>query len=112
MTFTDVQKKQIYENLNKITSYIGANILPHITYCYETGKIGGTSDCYIGLNGPYAEKIRFYCCSKWYTAADLAENNTEMAVVFLKYWQDAKSYMNNEIKRNAELVKLIENFEI
>ena len=110
MRFTDEQKEQIYANLTKITDYIETNILPHISHCYETGQF--ESDYYIALNGPYSDKIRFYCYNTWFNAASLAYRYPEDALVFLKHWQDAKSYMNNEIKRNAELVKLIENFEI
>ena len=110
MRFTDEQKEQIYANLTKITSYIETNILPHITYSYETGKFG--SNHYIGLNGPYSDKIRFYCYDTWFNLAGLAQHYPEDAVIFLRHWQDAKSYMNNEIKRNAETIKLIESFEI
>ena len=64
MNFTDAQKKKIKENLNNIVKYIEENILPHITYSYETGMLDKTDFpyCYyIGLNGPYSDKIRFYC---------------------------------------------------
>ena len=110
MRFTDEQREQICDNIKKITDYIEKNILPHITYCYETGEFG--SNHYIALNGPYESKIRFYCNNTWFNAESLVVRYPEDAVIFLKHWQDAKSYMNNEIKNNAETVKLIENFEV
>ena len=107
MNFTDVQKQQIRANIQKIVEYIEEDILPHITYSYETGVFGETEilrGCYIGLNGPYSDKIRFYCSDSWHGADTLPE---EYAVVFLKYWQDAKSYMNTEIKNNMETIRMI-----
>ena len=115
MRFNDNQRQQIRTNLQKIVEYIEENILPHITYPYETGVFGTQEimhGCHIGLNGPYSDKIRFYCNDDWYNADVLAEKAPDYAVVFLKYWQDAKSYMNTEIKNNVETVRLIENFEI
>lgn len=110
MQFTDEQKEQIYANLIKITDYIETNILPHIAHYYETGKFGLSH--YITLNGPYADKIKFCCYDVRFNMKDLAMRYPKDAVIFLEHWQDAKSYMNNEIKRNAETIKLIENFEI
>ena len=110
MRFTDEQKEQIYANLIKITNYIETNILPHITYCYKTGRL--ESNYYIALNDPDADKIRFCGYNTRFNVKDLAMRYPEDAVIFLRHWQDAKSYMNNEIKRNAETIKLIENFEI
>lgn len=107
MNYNEIQKQQIRANIHKIVDYIEKNILPHITYSYETGRFGQIYS--IGLSGTYSDQIRFYCGNTWYNADVLPD---EEAVVFLQYWQDAKSYMNTEIKNNAETVKLIENFEI
>jgi hypothetical protein len=112
MRFNDSQRQQIRTNLQKIVEYIEENILPHITYLYETGSFGTQEimhGCHIGLNGSYSDKIRFYCSDSWYGEDTLPD---EYAVVFLKYWQDAKSYMNTEIKNNEETIKLIENFDV
>lgn len=111
MTYTEEQKQQIRGNLQKIVNYIEENILPHITYSYDTGEFGpiGDKKYYIGLNGPYADQIRFYYKGNWYNVDTLHDSD---AVIFLKYWQDAKSYMNNEIIDQREVAKLIENFEI
>lgn len=123
MTYTTEQKEQIYNNIQKIVEYIESNILPHITYSYETGSFGpmeswGRCDenrgqrYYIALNGPYADKIRFcYGISSW-NAEAITESAPEHAVNFLKYWHDAKCYMNTEIQNNADTVKLINTFEI
>lgn len=110
MKYTDDQKQQIRENIQKIVDYTEENILPYITYCYETGTFG--SNYHIELNGPYSENVRFYCQNTWYSADCLVEDCPDCAVEFLRYWQDAKSYMNTEIKNNAEKINLIENFEI
>ena len=107
MKYTTEQKQQIRANLQKIVEYIEENILPHITYAYETGRFG--QNYRIGLNGPYRNKIRFYYGDTWWGACNLSD---EDAVEILQYWQDAKSYMNTEIKNNADKIKLIENFEI
>lgn len=113
MNYTAAQKQKTLENLNKITDYIEQNILPYIPYCYETGCLGHNPAFYIGINGPYADKIRFYCGNSWYNKEQLVEYEVDAAVkIFLKCWQDAKSYFNNEIKNGIETMKLIENFEI
>ena len=123
MTYTTEQKEKIHNNIQKIVEYIESNILPHITYSYETGSFGpmeswGRCDenkgqrYYIALNGPYSDKIRFcYGISSW-NAEDITEAATEHAVNFLKYWHDAKCYMNTEINNNADTIKLINTFEI
>lgn len=122
MNYTESQKQQIKANLNKIVEYIEENILPHITYSYETGVFGpieswgafnemGGCRYKIALNGPYKDKIRFYYGDVPHNASELMEN-VNYAVNFLKCWQDAKSYMNTEVKNNIETIKLIENFEI
>lgn len=110
MTYTEEQKRQIRANIQRIIDYIEKEIFPHITYDYETGVLG--SGFRLGLNGPYSEKIRFYYGNTWYNADIFVEDSPNCAVEFLQHWQDAKSYMNNEIKNNAEKIKLIENFEI
>lgn len=110
MIYTEEQKLQIRKNIHKIASYIEESILPHITYSYETGSFG--PNFRIALNGPYSDKIRFYCNNTWFNAESLAIHYHEDAVIFLQHWQDAKCYMNTEIKNNAEKIKLIENFEI
>lgn len=123
MVYNTEQKEKIRENIQKIVDYIEVNILPHITYSYETGAFGpietwGRFDentgCryHIALNGPYKEKIRFYHAGFPYNVNELVESGIDNAVVFLEYWQDAKSYMNTEIKNNAEKIKIIETFEI
>ena len=123
MTYTAEQKEKIRENIYKIVNYIETNILPHITYSYETGAFGpietwGAHDensgsrYFIALNGPYEDQIRFYHAGFPYDADELVEQHIDYAVIFLEYWQDAKSYMNTEIKNNAEKIKIIENFEI
>ena len=123
MNYTNVQKQQIRANLQKIVDYIEAQILPHITYSYETGTFGpmemwGMVDensgrrYKIALNGPYKDKIRFYHADVPYNADELVENNADYAVEFLKYWQDAKSYMNTEIKSKEENMRVIETFQI
>lgn len=111
MNYTAAQKQQIRDNLQKIVNYIEENILPHIAYSYATGEFGpiGDKNYRIELNGPYADKIRFYYRSNWYNTDTLRDSD---AVIFLKHWQEAKSYMNNEIIDQREVAKLIENFEI
>lgn len=123
MTFTTEHQEQIHANIQKIDAYIKSNILPHITYAYETGLFGpeetwGRSDehhgqrYYIALNGPYEDKIRFcYGNCRW-NADNIALCQPEHAINFLKYWHDAKCYMNTEIKNNVDIVKLINTFEI
>ena len=123
MTYTTEQKEQIHTNIQKIVAYIESDILPHITYSYETGNFGpmetwGRWDenrgrrYNIALNGPYSDKIRFcYGISHW-NAEEIAEEAPEQAVNFLKYWHDAKCYMNTEIKNAIETQKLINTFEI
>lgn len=123
MTYTTEQKEQIHANIQKIVSYIEKNILPHITYCYETGNFGpietwGRWDekrgqrYYIALNGPYADKIRFYHGCNCWNAEEITERATECAVNFLKYWHDAKCYMNTEIQNAQDIKKLINEFTI
>ena len=123
MTYTKEQIQQLHTNIQKIVEYIETNILPCITYSYETEKFGpietwGRFDehrgkrYYIALNGPYADKIRFYHSVGYYNAEDLVENCPALAVNFLKYWQDAKMYMNTEIANHSDVIKLINNFEI
>ena len=123
MTYTTEQIQKLHINIQKIVEYIEANILPHITYSYETEKFGpietwGRCDenrgqrYYIGLNGPYADKIRFYHGIGYHNAEDLAKNNPDLAVNFLKYWQEAKMYMNTEIANYSNVVQLINTFEI
>ena len=123
MKYTETQKQQIRANIQKIENYIEQNILQHIAYSYDTGAFGpmeswGIYDenygrrYRIGLNGPYSDKIRFYCKDIPYNADELVENHTDDAIVFLEYWQDAKSYMNTELQNNAAKIKLIETFEI
>ena len=123
MNYTTEQKKQIKENIDKIVEYIEENILPHITYSYETGVFGPTETWgrwdenrgqryYIALNGPYRDKIRFYHGPLWYNAEELVEDVPYYAVNFLKYWQDAKMYMNTEIANQKEIVEVINNFEV
>ena len=107
MTYTKEQTEKIRANIKKIVDYIESNILPHITYVYETGA--GISKYYIGLNGPYADQIRFYCGNSWYNADDLSPDD---AVMFLTNWQDDKSYMWNEILRTQRMTDLINNFEV
>ena len=122
MTYTKEQKEQINANIQKIVAYIERDILPHITHCYETGTFGpietwGRNDdkhgkrYYIALNGPYADKIRFYHGMTCYNAETLVEN-LDCAVNFLKHWQDAKMYMNTEIQRIAEINNIINTFTI
>lgn len=106
MNYTTEQKEQIRANLQKIVNYIEKNILPHITYSYDTCAC---EFYHIGLNGPYQDQIRFCCGSTWYNADTIPYDD---AVEFLQRWQDEKSYMNNEIKNNAETIRLIESFEI
>lgn len=106
MNYTTEQKEQIRANLQKIVDYIEKNILPHITYSYDTCV---REYYHIGLNGPYQDQIRFYCGDRWYNADTLHYDD---AVAFLQRWQDEKSYMNNEIKNNAETIRFIESFEI
>ena len=123
MTFTAEQIKQIGINIQKIVEYIEKSILPHITYSYETGTFGPVETwgrCnenksqryHIALNGPYADKIRFYNCSVSYQNAEQLMNSPEHAVIFIKYWQDAKSYMNTEINNQKDTIKEIYDFEI
>jgi hypothetical protein len=122
MTFTAEQRKQINTNNQKIIEYIENNILPHITYSYETGSFGpeetwGRWDenrgkrYHIALNGPYADKIRFYHANVPYNAEELIDK-PEYAVNFIKYWQDAKSYMNTEINNQKDTIKAIYDFQI
>lgn len=122
MTFTAEQTKQINTNIQKIVEYIESNILPHIKYSYETGAFGpeetwgrwdenrGKRYC-IALNGPYTNKIRFYHGHIPYNAKELMDS-PEIAVNFIKYWQDAKSYMNTEINNQKDTIKAIYDFEI
>lgn len=123
MNYTTEQKMQIKANMNKIVEYIETNILPHIDYSYETETFGpmeiwGRCDenrgqrYSVALNGPYTHQIRFNhgilsCC-----ANDLAENYPDLAINFLKYWQDAKMYMHTEIANQKETIEVINNFEI
>lgn len=123
MNYNNVQKEQVRANMQKIVQYIEANILPHITYSYETGLFGPNETWgafnenhgkryKIELNGPYKDKIRFCYGNSLYNVDELVEKWTDDAVAFLEYWQDAKSYMNTEIKNNAAKIKIIETFEV
>ncbi len=123
MTFTVEQTKQIGANIKKIVEYIENNILTHITYPYETGTFGpvetwGRCDenkgqrYHIALNGPYTDKIRFYNSSMSYQNVEQLMNSPEHAVIFIKYWYDAKSYMNTEINNQKDTIKAIYEFEI
>ena len=123
MTYTPIQQEQIRTNIQKIVSYIEDNILPHITYCYETGTFGpretwGRSNekhgqrYYIAVNGPYADKIRFYHGISCYNAETLANKELDHAVNFLKYWQDAKMYMHQELQSLTEINNTISMFVI
>lgn len=123
MTYTPEQIKKIHNNIQKIVEYIEGDILPHITYCYETGMFGpretwGRCDekhgqrYYIALNGPYADKIRFYHGISCYNAEELVNRAPDCAINFLKYWQDAKMYMNTEIQKITETNNLIDIFTI
>lgn len=123
MTYTKELIHQLHTDIQKIVTYIEDNILPYITYSYETGTFGpietwGRVDerkgqrYYIGLNGPYSDKIRFYHGIGYYNAEDLVENHPDLAVNFLKYWHDAKCYMNTAINNDADTIRLINTFEI
>lgn len=123
MTYTKEQIQQLYINIQKIVEYIETNILPHITYQYETKNFGPMEiwgrlnenkgqRYYIALNGPYADKIRFYYGIGCYNAEDLVENVPDVAVNFLKYWRFAKDYMHTEIANHSDVVELINNFEV
>ena len=123
MTFTAEQIVQIKFDIKKIVDYIEDSILPYITYSYQTGAFGpvetwGVYDehkgqrYYIGLNGPYADKIRFYNSSTSHQNVEQLMNSPEHAVIFIKYWQDAKSYMNTEINNRKDIIKAIYDFEV
>ena len=122
MTFTSEQREKINTNIQKIVEYIENNILPHITYSYETGLFGPEETWgrwdeskgkrhYIALNGPYADKIRFYHGPTLYNTERIMDC-PEIAVNLIKYWQDAKSYMNTEINNQKDTIKDIYDFEI
>ena len=123
MTYTTEQINKIHANIQKIVEYIEENILPHITYCYETGMFGPTETWgrndekhgkkyYIALNGPYADKIRFYHGILCFNAEELATRYPECAVNFLKYWQDAKMYMHTELQKITETNNIINTFTV
>ena len=123
MTYTQEQIEKIHNNIQQIVGYIDENILPHITYSYETGTFGpietwGRCDehrgqrYYIALNGPYTDKIRFYHGIGYYDAETLAKSAPDLAVNFLKYWQDAKMYLNTEVQNKSEVNYLINTFTI
>lgn len=123
MIYRNEQVEKIRVNIQKVVAYIEEKILPHIDYPYETGNFGpmetwGRCDenrgqrYYIALNGPYADKIRFYHGICQWNAEDIADEATEHAVNFLKYWQDAKCYMNTEINNQKENANVIDSFEI
>ena len=123
MTYTQEQIEKIHSNIQQIVGYIEENILPHITYSYETGTFGpietwGRSDehrgqrYYIALNGPYADKIRFYHGVIYYAADTLATAAPDCAINFLKYWQDAKMYLYTEVQNKSEVNNLINTFTI
>lgn len=123
MTYTKQQIEKIHQNIQKIVEYIEQNVLIHINYCYETGTFGPRETWgrnnekhgqryYIGLNGPYADKIRFYHGMSCYNAETLAKEAPEYAINFLKYWQDAKMYMYTEIQNITETNNIINMFTI
>jgi len=123
MNYTTEQRLQIKANIDKIVEYIEENVLPYITYSYETGTFGpmetwGRCDEYkgqrysIALNGPYEHRIRFYHGSVSYTVEELFNYHIDHAVNFLKYWKDAKMYMHTEIANQREIIEVINNFEI
>lgn len=123
MTFTAEQIIQIKFDIKKIVDYIEDSILPYITYSYETGTFGpmqtwGRCDenkgqrYHIALNGPYADKIRFYNSSMSYQNVEQLMNSPEHAVIFIKHWQDAKSYMRTEINNQIDTINAIYNFKI
>ena len=123
MTYTTEQINKIHENIQKIVEYIEENVLPHVTYYYETGVFGpietwGRSGekCgkryYIALNGPYADQIRFYHGMSCYNAEEIARKSPECAVNFLKYWQDAKMFMHTELQKLSETNNIINTFTI
>jgi hypothetical protein len=123
MNYTTEQITQIHNNIQKIVGYIEENILPHISHSYETPDFGPTETWgrfnehrgqryHIELNGPYKYRIRFYHGSIFYDPKDIAERDPEIAVNFLKYWRDAKMYLNTEVANSKNTVELINNFEI
>lgn len=123
MTYTAEQIQKLHTNIQKIVAYIETDILPYITYSYETANFGPIETWgrmnerrgqryYIALNGPYADKIRFYHGTIYANAEELAERYPDIAVNILRYWQDAKSYMNAEVGNCSDIAKLINNFEI
>lgn len=123
MNYTTEQIEKINQNIQKIVAYIEDNILPYINHTYETPEFGPIETWgrmnehrgqryYIALNGPYATKIRFYHGPICWNAKDIAYQATESALQFLKYWQDAKMYMNTEIANNKENLEVINNFEV
>ena len=123
MNYTTEQKMQIKANIDKIVEYIEKNILPHITYSYETETFGpvetwGRRDEYrgqrysIALNGPYEHRIRFNYGITSCSAEQLVDYGVDIAMNFLKYWQDAKMYMYTEVANQKEIVEVINNFEI
>lgn len=115
MTYTEEQKQQIRGNLQKIVDYIEENILPYITYSYSTEIFGPIDNKvhFISLNNPCQHDVKFCHTTYGVLGIDkLASAYCDNAVIFLKHWQEAKSYMNNEIKNNAETIRLINNFEI
>ena len=123
MTYTTEQINQIHENIQKIVAYIESEILPHINYSYETPNFGpietwgrmdehrGQRYC-IALNGPYKDKIRFYHGILSLDTENIAYEYPNCAVQFLKYWQEAKVYMNAEIANNRQNIEVINNFEV
>ena len=124
MNYSEELRNKIKENLEKITKYIEENILPHIDYDYETPEFGpiekwGVYDenhgarLTIRVNGS-SNKIEFRHAGIPFDLDNVVNNSyfAKYGVWLCAYWFDAKAYLNTEIQKTNDTIKLINEFEI
>ena len=120
MKFTETQITKMKENMKAINNYIETNILPHISYDYETPTFGpcetwgrfneNSGSRYSICLNKYSEKISFCHCG---IPRSIEENILPQHMMnFLEYWQDAKMAFNAEIELQKKNDELINNFKI
>lgn len=120
MKFTEEQINQMRKHIIDIEAYIEKEILPHIDYEYETPEFGpiekwGRFDENSGqrytirLNSGNT-KVEFCHARIPYFAEEFFPEDHMM--IFLQYWQNAKSHLLSEIENQKYKNDIINNFKI
>lgn len=120
MKFTEEQINKMKKHIINIEKYIEEEILPHINYKYETPEFGpiekwGRFDENSGqrytirLNSG-STKVEFCHAGIPYFAGQLFPEDYMM--IFLQYWQNAKSLLLSEIENQKYKNDIIDNFKI